>query len=154
MQWDPYLVGVDEVNVSCSVDDEVYFSAQIYVILLRQAHFTQAYITWNNKKSHDDVIKWETFSALPAICAGNSPVTGEFPAQRPLTWSFDVFFELRLNQRLSKQWWGWWFETPSGSLWRHCNYLGIWELIHEKHDHPCVAVQGLEVDLHIMIAST
>ena len=48
----------------------------------------------------------ETFSALLAICAGNSPVTGEFPAQRPVTRSFDVFFELRLNKRLSKQWWG------------------------------------------------
>ena len=43
----------------------------------------------------------ETFSALPAICAGNSPVTGEFPAQRPVTRSFDVFFDLRLNKQLS-----------------------------------------------------
>ena len=34
----------------------------------------------------------ETFSALLAICAGNSPVTGEFPAQRPVTRSFDVLF--------------------------------------------------------------
>ena len=34
----------------------------------------------------------ETFSTLLAICAGNSPVTGEFPAQRPVTRSFDVFF--------------------------------------------------------------
>ena len=55
----------------------------------------------------------ETFSALLAICAGNSPVAGEFPTQRPVTWSFDVFFDLRLNKRLSKQWWGWWFETLS-----------------------------------------
>ena len=39
----------------------------------------------------------ETFSELLAICAGNSPVTGEFPAQRPVTRSFDVFFDLRLN---------------------------------------------------------
>ena len=36
----------------------------------------------------------ETFSALLAICAGNSPVPGEFPAQRPVTRSFDVFFDL------------------------------------------------------------
>ena len=63
----------------------------------------------------------ETFSALLAICAGNSPVPGEFPTQRPVTRSFDVFFDLRLNKRLSKQSWGWWFETPSSSLWRHCN---------------------------------
>ena len=43
------------------------------------------------------------------------------PAQRSVTRRFDCFFDLRLNKRLSKQWWGWWFETPSRSLWRHCN---------------------------------
>ena len=63
----------------------------------------------------------ETFSALLAICARNSPVTGEFPTQRPVTRSFDVFFDLRPNKRLSKQWWGWWLETPSCPLWRHRN---------------------------------
>ena len=47
---------------------------------------------------------------LLAICAGNSPLPGDFPAQRPVTRSFDVFFDLRPNKRLSKQWWGWWFE--------------------------------------------
>ena len=60
----------------------------------------------------------ETFSALLAICTGNSPVNGEFPAQRPVTRSFDVFFDL--NKRLGKQSWGWWFETPSRPLWRSC----------------------------------
>ena len=55
----------------------------------------------------------ETFSALLALCAGNSPVPGEFPAQRPVTRSFDVFFDLCLHKRLSKQTWGWWFETSS-----------------------------------------
>ena len=39
----------------------------------------------------------ETYSALLAICAGNSPASGEFPAQRPVTRSFDVFFDLRIN---------------------------------------------------------
>ena len=63
----------------------------------------------------------QTFSALLAFCAGNSPATGEFPSQRPVTRSFDVLFDLCLNKRLSKQSWGWWFETPSRSLWRHCN---------------------------------
>ena len=46
---------------------------------------------------------------------------GEFPTQRPVTRSFDVFFDLRLNKRLSKHSWGWWFETLSWSLWRHHN---------------------------------
>ena len=45
----------------------------------------------------------ETFSALLALCAGNSPLTDEFPEQRPVKRSFDVFFDLILNKRLSKQ---------------------------------------------------
>ena len=46
------------------------------------------YAWWRNQM--------ETFSALLAICAGNSPVPGEFPAQRPVTQKFDVLFDLRL----------------------------------------------------------
>ena len=63
----------------------------------------------------------EPFSTLLAIWAGNSPVSGEFPAQRPVTRSFEVFFDLHRNKRFSKQWRGWWFETPSCPLWRHRN---------------------------------
>ena len=63
----------------------------------------------------------ETFSVLLAICAGNSPVPVEFPAQRPLTRSFDVFLDLHSNKRLSKQWRGWWFESQWCPLWRHRN---------------------------------
>ena len=70
---------------------------------------------------YDDVIKWKHFPRLLAICAGNSPVPGEFPTQRPVTRSFDVYFDLRPEKRLSKQSWGWWFETLSHSLWRHRN---------------------------------
>ena len=77
----------------------------------------------------------ETFSALLVICAGNSPVSGEFPAQRPVTQSFYVFFDLRLIKRLSKHSRGWWFETLSRPLWRYCNekrhaYRGC------KHTNP------------------
>ena len=49
----------------------------------------------------------------------------EFHAQMPVTWSFDVFFDLHLNKRLSKQSWGWWFETPSRPLWRQSNVLPV-----------------------------
>ena len=65
----------------------------------------------------------EAFSGLLSICAGNSPVTGEFPIQRPVTRSFDVFGHLRVNKHLSKQSWGWWFETLSRPLLRHCNVI-------------------------------
>ena len=62
----------------------------------------------------------EIFSALLGLCDGNPQVTGEFPSQRPVTRSFD-FFDMHLNKRLSKQSICRWFETPSCSLWRHCN---------------------------------
>ena len=53
----------------------------------------------------------ETFSALLAICAGNSSVPGEFRTKKASDADFEIFFDLRLNKRLSKQSWGWWFET-------------------------------------------
>ena len=70
---------------------------------------------------HDDVMKWKHFPRYgPLIGEYTGP--GEFPAQRPVTRSFEVFFDLRLNKRLGKQSWGWWFEMPSFPLWRHCNH--------------------------------
>ena len=63
-----------------------------------------------------------TFSALLALCAGNSPVTDDF-LQRPVMRSFDVFFDLLLNKRLSKQSKRHLFKTPSRSLWRPCNVI-------------------------------
>ena len=63
---------------------------------------------------HDDVIKWKHFPRhCPFINAGDAPVTGDFLAQRPVTRSFDVFFDLHLNKRLSKQSWCWWFDEMS-----------------------------------------
>ena len=76
-------------------------------------------IGWNHKPWWHH--QMETFSALLAICAGISPVPGVFPTQWPVRRSFDVFFDLRLNKRLSKQSWGWWFETLLRPLWRYCN---------------------------------
>ena len=70
-------------------------------------------------------LRIETYSALLAICAGNSSFTGEYPTQRPVTRSFAVFFDLRLNKLLSKQSWGWWFETLSSPLWRHSNDISV-----------------------------
>ena len=70
---------------------------------------------------HDDVIKWKHFPRYwPFVWEiHRSPV--DSPHKWPVTQSFDVFFDLPLNKRLSKQSWGWWFETPSRQLWRHCN---------------------------------
>ena len=55
---------------------------------------------------------------------------GEFTGDgRPVTWSFDEFFELHLNKRLSKQLWGWSFEIPSHPLWCHCNVFQFSDVI-------------------------
>ena len=80
----------------------------------------------------------EPFSALLALCDGNSPVTGEFPSQRPVTRSFDVFFDLRMNKRLSKQSRGWWFEAPSRPLWRHCNEISRYHALPQLYKLPCL----------------
>ena len=71
----------------------------------------------------DDIIKWKHFPRYWPFVRGILPVTGEFPSQWPVTRSFDVFFDLRLNKRLNKQSSGWWFETLSRPLWRHSNVL-------------------------------
>ena len=82
--------------------------------------------TWIHRKIH-------TKKFVHGLCfaVGFFRVTGhlcgEFtghrwiPRTKPVTRCFDAFFDLRLNKRLSKQSWGWWFETPSCSLWRHRN---------------------------------
>ena len=71
----------------------------------------------------------ETFSAYRPFVRRIHTVTGEFPTQRPVTRSFDVFFDLRLSKRLGKQWWGWWFETPSRPSWRHSNGKGFFSVV-------------------------
>ena len=67
----------------------------------------------------------EAVSALLAICAGNSPFPGQFPAHRSVTRGFDVFFDLRPDKQLRKQSWGWWFEMPPHSLWRYRNEISF-----------------------------
>ena len=77
----------------------------------------------------------ETFSALLALCAGNSPVTGEVPHKGQ--WRGSLMFSLigALNNRLSKQSWDWWFETPSRSLLRHCNSVCLRFLRENQTSH-------------------
>ena len=84
----------------------------------------------------------ETFSAFWAFCAGNSPVTSEFPTQRPVTRSLGVFFDLPLNKRLSKQSWGWWFETPSRPLWHDNNVANKIRLLYHVIQNANGIVSG------------
>ena len=78
----------------------------------------------------------KTFSSLLALCEGNAPVTGGISSQRPVTQSFDVFFDLRLNKTLSKQSRRRCFQTSLRSLWRHCNgQQAYFNGIMEKMNH-------------------
>ena len=109
----PQWVKIDQYQPTTNREACVHFLSSVVMQSLLD-EFIEPNTWWRHQM--------ETLSALLAVCAGNSPVTGEFPAQRPVTLSFDCFFfYLRLNERLSKQWWGWWFETPSHPLWRYCN---------------------------------
>ena len=96
------------------------------------------YMVWCSQRNLESWWRhqMETFSALLAICAGNSPVPGEFPTQRPVTRSFDVNFDLSPNKRLSKQLWIWWFETQSCPLWRHRNVFIIFFYSKFLFRHP------------------
>ena len=78
---------------------------------------------------HDDVIRWKHFPRYwPFV---RPPVMS--PSQRPVTRSFDAFFDLHLNERLSKQSRHWWFEMPSSSSWRYCNVCPrLLEFLHKR----------------------
>ena len=91
------------------------FSESIYNRMLWIQCFTYMYIVYSGMMTSSN----GNFSALLAICAGNLPV----PTHRPVTRSFNVFFDLRPNERLSEQWWGWWFETQLYPSWLHCNVV-------------------------------
>ena len=95
-----------------------------------------------------------TISALLALCEGNSPVTGEFPSQRPVTRSFDVFFDLRLNKRLCKQSRPQWFRAASSSLWRHFNVLGFDVVWNKRFVRLRNAPQGLAPYYYVYTMST
>ena len=79
-----------------------------------------SYILNTMSADHDDVIKWKHLSCYWSFVWGidrspvNSPRKGQWLGAL-------MFFNMRLNKRLNKQWRGWWFETPSHPLWRHCN---------------------------------
>ena len=73
----------------------------------------------------------ETFSALLILYAGNSPVPVSCPHKGQ--WRRALMFSLIcawINDWVNKPW-GWWFETPSWSLWRHCNDITWGERIHD-----------------------
>ena len=115
---------VGPMNIAIRVGIQDWFSMAVCTVI--QQHYVK--FRWKTKKSmfsnkHIFMITWqhhqmETFSMLLALCAGNSPVTSEFPSQRPATWSFDVFFDLHLTN-------SWANTRDTGDLRRHQAHYGV-----------------------------
>ena len=143
-----------ETSLQCNTVSH-WLGANLESALLYVLFCTQAYSTTYNAFNGIIPSWWrhpmEIFSALLAICAGNSPVTGEFPPQMPLTRSFDVFVDLRLN----KQSWGWWFETSSRELCvtimikmmlKNSDYSDHYDTFWNTHDSDSVSMPYVALD--------
>ena len=110
---------------------------QAFCIVIWYGHLYQEHVLFGlplcqHNFVHDDVIKWKHFPRYFSLC-------GEFTGHRwiPLTKASDAdiwcFFDLRLNTRLRKQAWRWWFDTPSRSLWRHCTVHTVSIVVFTHH---------------------
>ena len=77
-------------------------------------------------------------SCVSGLLWGEFP--GEFPPQKPVTRSFDGYFDPRPSKWLSKQSWGWWFETPSRLLWRHRNGFNRSNMLVSRPEYSCRTV--------------
>ena len=143
--------GVHQVLIDTPHSGSVMWSFDIFFFWLTKKLLKKSRLGWFGMAWRS--MSWwrhqmETFSASLAICAGNSPITGEFPAQRPVTRKFDVFFDLRLNERLSKQSWGWWFETPSRPSWRRSNVNVNWAALYSLRQEPSSFFSTVKVTLN------
>ena len=99
------------------------------------------------------------FRVTGPLC-GEFTGPGEFPTQRPVTRSFDIYFDLRPNKRLSKQYRGWWFETQPPPLWRHRNGESTTSqcldticsaLMKYTHAHPNRLLQYIPRNMHTVL---
>ena len=73
---------------------------------------------------HDDVINGNIFRVTGHL-AGDFTGPRWIPRTEASGAELWFFFDLRLNKRLSKQSWVWWFETISHPLWLHGNVVGL-----------------------------
>ena len=88
-------------------------------------------------RRYDDVIKCNHFPRYWPFVRGIHRSTVNSPHKRPVTRSFDVFFDLHSNKRLGKQWRGWWCGTPCIPLWRHCNEVSVNTSSVRRLNVPC-----------------
>ena len=122
----PIMTSYTYIVVHVVVSNVYQYSSIAITIVDRLSNAMSCRDTLYTGASLHNCISWwrhqlETFPLNWPFVRGIHRSPGEFPSQRPVTQSFDVFFDLPLNKRLSKQSWDWWFETPSRPLWRHCN---------------------------------
>ena len=94
------------------------------------------------------------FRVTGDLC-GEFTVHRWIPAQRSETRNFDVFLDLRLNKRLSKQSWGWWFETLWRPLWRQCNVTSVNKLWGNLHQSTTISrIMHLQVGIITTVGYT
>ena len=100
--------------INCQIADKGWQENRLHIAI----QVTQK-AWYRNESAHRGIfqigngdVKWKHFPRYWPFVWG---------IHRPVTWSFDVFFHLCLNKRLSKHSWSWWFEKPSRLLWRGCN---------------------------------
>ena len=109
VRWDE--IYLSDLQISCTdliwrLDTRI----EVPAMAARVTRFIERIITENSDLfgvSRQSVSLYHMMTSSNGNIFRHSPVTGEFPAQRPVTRSFDVFLDLRLNKRLSKQSWGW-----------------------------------------------
>ena len=113
------------LSPNCIVSEHIRIP-KVKIALYRKAWQCRKYYNETNQ-NHDDVIQWKHFSCYWPF----------------LMRSFDVFFDLRLNKRFSKQSRRLWFEMQSRSFWRYCNdasfsnlhHIGTLQLVNRCWDH-------------------
>ena len=95
----------------------------------------------------DQCHQMETFSALLALCEGNSPVTGEFPSQRPVARSCDIFFDLCLNKLLNNH-------RDANDLRRHRAHYNVIVMSLKKHMMTSWHGHSFRITSHLLLAWT
>ena len=99
------------------------YDTEVAIHVYSYRYFLDVCLTYSNQSSV--AVFMMTSSNGNFFFRVTDPLCGEFTGA--VTRSFDVFFDLPLNKRLSKQPWGWWYETPVWSLWRHRNVMILFE---------------------------
>ena len=117
-QW-----GMQNIRPVCSGIRILYIWSQSVTFKDHIVVYTINHMFFEHAKCHTCMMtssNGNIFRVTGPLC-GEFTGPGEFPTQRQVTRSFDVYFDLRLNKRLCKQSWDWWFETLFCPLWRHSN---------------------------------